>query len=105
SKPWPTHIGASAAARARARVRIGDVGVLDAEPVTLLNDRLVSRSLDNRIGWYVAGESARLVAEAGGAPGDVYGLAVVQEETTFGGARTTAFSLEPDIAVVVDVTH
>ena len=30
---------------------------------------------------------------------------VVQEETTFGGAATTAFSLKPDLAVVVDVTH
>ena len=31
-------------------------------------------------------------------------LAVAQEEITFAGARTTAFSLEPDLAVVVDVT-
>ena len=32
---------------------------------------LVSRSMDNRLGCYVALEAARLVAEAGGAPGDV----------------------------------
>ena len=48
----------------------------------LPNDRLVSRALDNRIGCYVAAEAARLVAEDGGAPGDVLALAVVQEETT-----------------------
>jgi endoglucanase len=29
----------------------------------------------------------------------------VQEETTFGGSRTSAFSLEPDAAIVIDVTH
>jgi len=29
----------------------------------------------------------------------------VQEETTFGGAATTAYSLRPDVAIVVDVTH
>jgi putative aminopeptidase FrvX len=98
-------IGATDADEARGVVRIGDVGVLDAEPVTLLNDRLVSRSLDNRIGCFVAAEAARLVAQDGGAPGDVFGLAVTQEETTFGGARTSAFSLEPDVAIVVDVTH
>jgi endoglucanase len=98
-------IGARDGEQARATVRIGDVGVLDAEPVTLLGERLVSRSLDNRIGCYVAAEAARLVAEAGGAPGDVYGLAVAQEETTFAGARTSAFGLEPDVAIVVDVTH
>jgi endoglucanase len=32
-------------------------------------------------------------------------VAPVQEEITFGGARTSAFSLEPDVAIVVDVTH
>ncbi len=98
-------IGAADADQARATVRIGDVGVIDAEPVMLLGDRIASRSLDNRIGCYVAYEAARLVAEAGGAPGDVYGLAVVQEETSFAGARTSAFRLEPDIAIAVDVTH
>jgi endoglucanase len=32
-------------------------------------------------------------------------VAATQEETTFGGSRTSAFSLEPDAAIVVDVTH
>ena len=68
------------------------------------NGRLVSRSMDNRLGCFVAFEAARLVAEAGGAPGDVAGVAVTQEEITFAGARTTAYSLRPDIAIVVDVT-
>ena len=98
-------IGAGDGDEARGLVRVGDVGVIDVEPVALRGGRIVSRSLDNRIGCYVAAETARLVAEAGGAPGDVYGLAVVQEETTFAGARTSAFGLEPDIAIAVDVTH
>ena len=97
-------IGAKDGEEARGRVRIGDVAVIDVQPVELPNDRLVSRALDNRIGCFVAAEAARLVAEAGGAPGDVLALAVVQEETTFGGARTSAFALEPDLAIVVDVT-
>ncbi|HEX5194856.1 MAG TPA: M42 family peptidase [Solirubrobacteraceae bacterium] len=98
-------VGAANGDEARTSVRVGDVGVIDSEPLRLRNDRLVSRSLDNRIGSYVAAETARLVAEAGGAPGDVFGLAVAQEETTFAGARTSAFGLHPDVAVVVDVTH
>jgi endoglucanase len=98
-------IGAADGDEARRLVRVGDVGVIDAEPVALRNGRVVSRSLDNRIGCYVAAETARLVAQAGGSPGDVYGLAVAQEETTFAGARTSAFGLEPDIAIAVDVTH
>ncbi len=60
--------------------------------------------MDNRLGCYVAYEAARLVAEAGGAAGDVVAVAAVQEEITFGGARTTAYALQPDAAIVVDVT-
>jgi endoglucanase len=97
-------IGAADGDEARRLVRIGDVAVIAAEPLELPNGRYVSRSFDNRIGCYVALEAARLVNESGGAPGDVYAVAVAQEEITFGGARTTAFSLQPDIAIVVDVT-
>jgi putative aminopeptidase FrvX len=97
-------IGASDGDDARSRVRIGDVAVIAGEPVELPNDRVLSRSMDNRLGCFVALEAARLVAEAGGAPGDVAAVAVAQEEITFGGAHTTAYSLRPDIAVVVDVT-
>jgi endoglucanase len=97
-------IGAKDGDQARERVRIGDVAVIDAAPVELPNGRLVSRALDNRVGCYVAAEAARLVASAGGAPGDVVALAVVQEETTFAGSRTSAFALEPDVAIVVDLT-
>src|SRR3954464_2485747 len=97
-------IGARDGDEARSRVRIGDVAVIAGEPQELPNGRLVSRSLDNRLGCFVALETARLVAEAGGAPGDVYGAAVTQEEITFAGARTTAYSLRPDVAIAVDVT-
>jgi endoglucanase len=97
-------IGAKDGDDARSRVRIGDVAVISGEPVELPNNRLISRSMDNRLGCFVALEAARLVSEAGGAPGDVAAVGVAQEEITFGGARTTAYSLEPDIAIVVDVT-
>ena len=97
-------IGAQDGEDARAKVRIGDVAVIAGEPVELPNNRVISRSMDNRLGCFVALEAARLVAEAGGVPGDVAAAAVAQEEITFGGARTTAYALQPDIAVVVDVT-
>ena len=62
-------IGAKDGDEAREHVRIGDAGVIDGAPVEMLGDRVASRSLDNRVGCYVAAEAARLVAEAGGAPG------------------------------------
>jgi putative aminopeptidase FrvX len=97
-------IGAKDGEQAGEMVRIGDVAVIDVQPVEMPNDRLVSRALDNRIGCFVAAEAARLVASTGGAPGDVVALAVAQEETSFAGSRTSAFALEPDLAIAVDVT-
>src|SRR3954471_10696870 len=98
-------IGAKDAEEARTLVRVGDVAVIAGEPLELPNGRVVSRSMDNRLGCYVAYEAARLVAEAGGAAGDVVAVAAVQEEITFAGARTVAHALRPDAALVVDVTH
>ena len=54
---------------------------------------------------YVAIEVARRVKEAGGGGGPVAGVAAVQEEIGAHGARVMAYGLEPDLAVVVDVTH
>src|SRR5919198_2125322 len=69
-------VGAKDGDEARSMVRVGDVAVIDGDPVELPNDRAVSRSMDNRLGCYVAYEVARLVAEAGGAPrGRILGAA------------------------------
>jgi endoglucanase len=99
-------IGAKDGEQARSLVRPGDPGVVAGEPVELPNGRVAARSMDNRLGAYVALEAARLVAEAGGAPGDVAAIAAVQEEVgDFGGARTSVFAVEPAVALAVDVTH
>jgi putative aminopeptidase FrvX len=97
-------VGAKNAEETRELVRIGDVAVIDAEPLQLRHERVIARAMDNRVGCYVAAEAARLVAESGRARGDVLALAVAQEETTFAGSRTSAFAHEPDVAVVVDLT-
>ncbi len=98
-------IGVRDADEARTLVREGDPIVISAEPVELRDGRLVSRSLDNRLGVYVALEVARRVKEAGGGAGPVAAVAAVQEELGSHGARAMAYELEPDLAVVVDVTH
>ena len=99
-------IGARDGAEARSLVRPGDAAVVAVEPLELRNNRIASRALDNRIGSYVALEVARRVAAEGGTPGDVAGLAVVQEEVgDFAGARTATFELQPAVAIAVDVTY
>jgi putative aminopeptidase FrvX len=98
-------LGAKDGEEARSLVRPGDAAVIASAPLELRNGRVAARSLDNRIGCYVALEVARRTAANGGVPGDVVGLAVVQEEVgDFAGSRTTAFAVEPDIAIAVDVT-
>jgi putative aminopeptidase FrvX len=99
-------IGARDGKEARAAVRVGDAAIAAGEPLQLRDNRLAARALDNRLGSYVALEVARRVAEAGGAPGEVAGLAVVQEEVgDFAGARAAAFELQPAVAIAVDVTY
>jgi len=98
-------IGAKDGDEARSMVSPGDQAVIAAEPLDLPNDRVASRALDNRLGVFVAIEVARRVKEAGGNAGPVCGVAAVQEEIGAHGARVMAYGLEPDLAVVVDVTH
>jgi endoglucanase len=98
-------IGAADQDDALKLVRIGDPVVVDAEPLELTGGRVASRSMDNRLGCYVALEVARRCKERGGHAASVAGVAAVQEEIGINGARTSAYLLEPEIAVVVDVTH
>jgi endoglucanase len=100
-------IGASDRADAETRLRVGDAGVLAATVQELPNGRIVSRSLDNRIGAFVVLEALRLLA-TDRPGGQVTAVATTQEEiayTTGGGARTSAVSLDAQAAIVVDVTH
>ena len=98
-------IGAADRDEALELLRIGDPVVIDAEPLALAGERLASRSMDNRLGSYVALEVARRCHERGGHAASVAGVAAVQEEIGINGARTSAYLLEPEIAIVVDVTH
>jgi endoglucanase len=98
-------IGAKSREDAAALVRVGDAGVWEGGPLELANGRVVSKSMDNRLGAYVVLEAARRVAEAGSARVDVVAVAAVQEELGYYGARAAAFSLDPDFALAVDVTY
>lgn len=99
-------LGAKDVGELRTLVRPGDAAVWHGAPLALRGERVASRSFDNRVGCYVALETARRVAEQGGGPGDVIAVAAVQEEVgDFAGSRTTTFATEPDVAIAVDVTH
>ncbi len=100
-------VGAATRDEARERVRVGDAAVLDAAVQELPNGRIVSRSIDNRIGAYVVSEALRLLAADRPKHAAVYAVATTREEIAWsgGGARTSAVGLDPQVALVVDVTH
>ncbi|GIV85702.1 MAG: endoglucanase [Candidatus Roseilinea sp.] len=97
-------IGAKSRDEALGHVRVGTAGVIDAPVYDFPNGRIVSRSIDNRIGAFTVLEALRLLAQARPLA-TVAAVATVQEEITFAGAHTSAFSFAPQAAIVVDVTH
>jgi putative aminopeptidase FrvX len=101
------HIDVGAADRDRAQelIRIGDPVVIAADPVAVDGGRLVSRSMDNRLGAYVALESLRRCHDRGKLGGRMVAIASVQEEIGLNGGATSTFAVAPDLAVAVDVTH
>jgi putative aminopeptidase FrvX len=97
-------IGVRSKEEAQTLVRVGTYGVIDSTTYELPNGRVVSRSLDNRIGAYTVLEALRLLAaERPAVP--VAAVATIQEEITFAGAYTAAYDFQPQVAIVVDVTH
>jgi len=99
-------IGAKNKDEALGLVRVGDPAVLDTSAMEVRNGRLVSRSMDNRIGAFVVLEALRLLSQRPPAA-SVHAVATSREEIawTGGGARTAATGLQPLAAIVVDVTH
>jgi endoglucanase len=85
-------------------VSVGDQAVIHADLLKLTDDVYVSRSMDNRVGAFVALEATRLLAHDRPAA-DVYALAATQEEISFAGAYTSTFQLAPKVAIAIDVTH
>ncbi|NMB45108.1 MAG: M42 family metallopeptidase [Firmicutes bacterium] len=93
-------IGASSRQEAEAKVSIGDVAVYHRE-FTLQGQRVIAKSLDNRIGCAVLIETARRLQAS---PHELYFVFTSQEEVGLRGARTAAYSLNPDYGIAVDVT-
>jgi putative aminopeptidase FrvX len=81
------------------------VGVADAagfwRGFADLGDRMIAKAMDDRIGCAVLIETMRQLKKS---PHDVYFVFTVQEEVGLRGATTSAYGVQPDLAVAVDVT-
>lgn len=83
-----------------APVGVGDPAVF-VRSLQTQGDRVISKVLDDRIGCYVLVETLRQLESS---PHDLYFVFSVQEEVTLSGARTSAYNIDPDMALAVDVT-
>ena len=98
-------IGAATKEEALAVLSVGDAGVVDSRALDLPNNRIASRSIDNRIGAFVVLEALRRYAERPGVA-KVVAVATAQEEIGLhgGGALVAAARVNPQMAIAVDVT-
>jgi len=98
-------IGARDRAEAEARIAVGDAAVIDSHAVDFPNDRIVSRSIDDRIGAFTVLEALRRYKERPG-KARVVAAATTQEEIAWhgGGALVSANAIRPHMAIAVDVT-
>lgn len=96
-------IGARSRDEANEHVEIGDSVTMDAGFRAMLNQRAVAKSFDNRAGIFCVSETLRGLGKK--LKSQVFGVAAVQEELGFRGAKATTFAVEPDIGIAIDVTH
>lgn len=96
-------IGAANKAEATQRVRIGDAITIELAQRELANNRLISSGLDDKSGAWVVMESLRRL-DPGKLRVAAYAVATVQEELGLRGARTSAFGIDPQVGIAVDVT-
>jgi len=87
-------------------VDVGAVVVFDDDLMTLGDDLIVGRALDNRMGGFCIAQTLRLLKENSiELPFSLYVVNSVQEEIGLRGAQMIASHIKADAAIVVDVTH
>ena len=99
-------IGADSCKAAEKLIRVGDPITLNDQFELLRGDLAVARAFDNRVGTWAVAETLRLL-KTGKAKlnAEVCAVANTMEEVGLFGARQIAYSLHPDVALVMDVTH
>ena len=99
-------IGASGKEEAQRLVPIGSIATRAVQLEPLRNDIVISRALDDKAGIFAVAEAMRRIHKRRSElKAGVYFVSAVQEEVGSRGARTSAYSVDPQIAIAVDVTY
>jgi putative aminopeptidase FrvX len=81
-------------------VKVGEVAAFE-RPFVEMGERLVAKSLDDRAGVAVAIETMRRLETS---RNDAYFVFTVQEEVGVRGATVSAYGVDPEIGIAIDVT-
>jgi putative aminopeptidase FrvX len=81
-------------------VKVGDVAAFE-RPFVEMGTRLVAKSLDDRVGVAIVIETLRKLKRS---PNEVYFVFTTQEEVGVRGATVSAYGVDPEIGIAVDVT-
>lgn len=93
-------LGYSSKEAAEQEITVGDTAVFTGS-FEQNETAVISKALDDRAGCYILLET---VKQLGACKNDLYFVFTVQEEVGLRGAKTAAFGILPDAAVVIDVT-
>jgi putative aminopeptidase FrvX len=91
-------------ARVRELVQVGDLITYAREMIELKNNLVAGKSFDDRAAVVCVAEALKALATMKHT-WDVYAVANVQEEVGLKGAQTSAFHINPDVAIAIDVSH
>jgi tetrahedral aminopeptidase len=97
-------IGAKDKAEAQELVQIGDPVTLELGYQEMRNNLANSPGMDDKTGLWVCIEALRRASQKK-LNCALYAVSTVQEEIGLRGAQTSAFGIDPQIGIAVDVTH
>lgn len=89
----------------KKRVRIGDCVTFAVGFETFGDSMAVSRAFDDKMGAWISARVLEEVKRAGGAPGALIAAATVQEEIGLRGGITSAWGIDPQVGIAVEVGH
>ena len=95
------YIDVAGSGRDDCPVKVGDVACF-LQPLAEVGGHLTAKAMDDRVGCAVLVQVMRDLRES---PFDTYFVFTAQEEVGTRGAMVSAFGIEPDVGIAVDVTR
>lgn len=97
-------IGVRSKREAEKLVEVGNPITFKLGATFLGKDFICSPGLDDKVGVFIAMEALKLCVKSKLSVG-LYAVSTVQEEVGLRGARTAAYSIDPEVGIAIDVTH